>query len=76
MKIYIFAYGSLINFKYSKELNLNNNRIIIPVLINNLQRHWIYCKNNKKYLGVYHKNNYKTNGLLFDVPPPKSMVPS
>ena len=52
---YIFAYGSLINMKYSKELNKNDNRIIIPVNIDKIQRHWIYCKNGKTYLSHYEK---------------------
>jgi len=64
---YIFGYGSLINMKYSKELNKNDNRIIIPVTINKLQRHWIYCKNDKIYLGIKHNDNSKTNGLIIEV---------
>jgi hypothetical protein len=64
---YIFAYGSLINMKYSKELDKNDNRIIIPVNINKIQRHWIYCKNGKTYLGIKHDDKSKTNGLIIQV---------
>jgi len=64
---YIFAYGSLINMKYSKELDKNDNRIIIPVTINKIQRHWIYCKNSKTYLGIKHDDKSKTNGLIIEV---------
>ena len=34
---YIFAYGSLINMKYRKELDNKDNRIIIPVSMNKIQ---------------------------------------
>ena len=64
---YIFAYGSLINMKYRKELDKKENRIIIPVTINKIQRHWIYCKNSKIYLGIKHDNKSKTNGLIIEV---------
>lgn len=64
---YIFAYGSLINMKYSKELDKNDNRIIIPVNINKIQRRWIYCKNDKIYLGIKHDDKSKTNGLIIEV---------
>jgi hypothetical protein len=64
---YIFAYGSLINMKYSKELDKNDNRIIIPVTINKIQRHWIYCKNKKIYLGIKHDDKSNTNGLIIEV---------
>jgi gamma-glutamylcyclotransferase (GGCT)/AIG2-like uncharacterized protein YtfP len=64
---YIFTYGSLINIKYSKELDKNDNRIIIPVSINKIQRHWIYCKNSKTYLGIKHDDKSKTNGLIIEV---------
>ncbi len=64
---YIFAYGSLINMKYSKELYKNDNRIIIPVTIDRIQRHWIYCKNSKTYLGIKHDDKSKTNGLIIEV---------
>jgi len=67
MTIYIFAYGSLINIKYIKELNKSTDRIIKPIIINNLQRHWILCKNNKIYLGIRYKKSYKTNGIIFNV---------
>ena len=64
---YIFAYGSLINMKYRKELKKNDNRIIIPVTINKIKRHWIYCKNGRTYLGIKHDNSSKTNGLIIEV---------
>ncbi len=64
---YIFAYGSLINMKYRQELYKNDNRIIIPVTINKIQRHWIYCKNGKIYLGIKNDDKSKTNGLIIEV---------
>lgn len=67
MKKYVFGYGSLINMKYSKQLNKKNNRIIIPVVITNLQRHLILCNNKNQYFGVYDNPNYNTNGILIEV---------
>lgn len=67
MTKYIFAYGSLMNMKYNKELNKNKERKKIPIIIQNLQRHWILCNNNKIYLGIYDKVNFITNGLLIEV---------
>jgi len=67
MKKYVFGYGSLINLKYSKELNKKNNRIIIPVIIKNLERHLILCNSKNQYFGVYDNNNYNTNGILIEV---------
>jgi gamma-glutamylcyclotransferase (GGCT)/AIG2-like uncharacterized protein YtfP len=64
---YIFAYGSLINMKYNKQLDKNDNRIVIPVTIHKVQRHWIYCKNTKTYLGIRYDDNSKTNGLILEV---------
>ncbi len=64
---YIFAYGSLINMKYRQELDNKDNRIIIPVTINKIQRHWIYCKNDKIYAGIKHDEKSRTNGLLIEV---------
>jgi gamma-glutamylcyclotransferase (GGCT)/AIG2-like uncharacterized protein YtfP len=64
---YIFAYGSLINMKYRQELDKKDDRIIIPVYINKIQRHWIYCKNSKTYLGIKHDDKSKTNGLIIEV---------
>jgi len=42
MTIYIFGYGSLINrnIKFNKQFDIYPRKII-PVIINNLQRHWI-----------------------------------
>ena len=40
MKTYVFGYGSLINIKYVKELK-TIERTKIPVIVNNLYRHWI-----------------------------------
>lgn len=67
MKKYVFGYGSLINMKYSKQLNKKNNRIIIPVVIKNLQRYLILCNNKNQYFGVYDNPNYHTNGILIEV---------
>ena len=67
MTKYIFAYGSLINMKYSTQLDMYESKTVIPVSINNLQRHWIYCKNKKIYLGIRDMNNTITNGILFNV---------
>jgi len=68
MTIYVFGYGSLINrnIKLNKEFDIYTRKII-PVIINNLQRHWIKAINNKTYLGIYNLSNYKTNGLLIEV---------
>ncbi len=64
---YILAYGSLINVNKIKELNKNKLRKTYSILLKNHIRHWIHAKNNKKYLGIYKKNNNKLNGVLIEV---------
>ena len=59
MVIYLFVYGSLINThqKYKH----------IPVVVKDLQRHWILCINNKRYFGIYDEPGYLCNGLLIKI---------
>jgi hypothetical protein len=66
MKTYIFGYGSLINKKYSIELNDINKTKIIPVMVLNLERDYIVI-NNKLYFGIKDNSNCFTNGVLINV---------
>ncbi len=67
MKQYIFGYGSIINYKNIKELEKNNSRSIIPVLVTNLERQLILTNSNFQYFGVYDSVNKFTNGVLLEV---------
>jgi hypothetical protein len=67
MKQYIFGYGSIINYKSIEQLDRNYKRLIIPVLISDLERQFILTKMNNQYFGVYDKLNSLTNGILLEV---------
>lgn len=70
MTIYIFGYGSIINFKYVSQLK-NKKRNNFPIKLNNHIRHWIYTSSEKVYLGLYYNSSdnsaHKTNGILIEV---------
>jgi len=67
MTIYIFGYGSIINFKYVSQLKKNKKRNIFPIKLNNHLRQWIYTSSKKVYLGLYYEPSSKTNGVLTEV---------
>jgi hypothetical protein len=67
MTIYIYGYGSLINTKYIKEIDIKRKRNIFPIQLNNHYRHWIYTPSKKIYVGLYKFFNKKTNGILIEV---------
>ena len=65
--IYVFGYGSLINFNSINELSNIPNRKLCPVNINGLKRSWHVRGKIQTYLGIEDNPNYKCNGLLIEV---------
>jgi hypothetical protein len=68
MTIYLFAYGSLINTKYNKQINNNFFKKYIPVNVYNIKRYWIKSiSTNNIYLDIKNDTNSITNGILIEV---------
>lgn len=66
MTIYIFGYGSIINLKYVKQIDIKRKRNIFPIMLRNHLRHWMYTPSKKTYLGLY-MGQSKVNGILVEV---------
>lgn len=67
MTIYIFGYGSIINLKYIKQIDIKKKRNIYPVMLRNHLRHWIYTSSKNIYLGLYNQKSKNVNGILVEV---------
>ena len=67
MTIYIFGYGSIINLKYIRQIDIKKKRNIFPIMLDNHLRHWIYTSSKNIYVGLYKSESKKTNGILVEV---------
>ena len=67
MTIYIFGYGSIINLKYIRQIDIKKKRNIFPIMLDNHLRHWIYTTSKNIYLGLYKQQSMNVNGILVEV---------
>ena len=67
MTIYIFGYGSIINLKYIRQIDIKRKRNVFPIMLVNHLRHWIYTSSKNIYLGLYESPSTKVNGILVEV---------
>jgi hypothetical protein len=67
MTIYIFGYGSIINLKYVKQIDKKIKRNVLPIMLRNHLRHWMYTPSGKTYVGLYKAELTKVNGILVEV---------
>ncbi len=69
MTIYLFAYGSLINTKYNKEITNIFFKKHTPVNVHHLKRFWMkpFKISDENYLAIMDNINSITNGILIEV---------